>query len=234
MPGNTKLSNSAWTEQYDAYCLENKITPAAQFLWRHLITEGVGEEIEIDLSDFNKQVAKHRGKGYCRLTLKNALAQLIDHRVVQLIKEYTWKVVKIVTRPLDWLKPKKNLQNRNKNYTLQPSNGLSVDAEVSSSSIDLLTEDEMAECEAVLSECEKAGIPFDPQQSPEILEYTLEEVQAAIALFHSRGGHQVDWRGRPKIRNPQGWLINCLRKRYHQQAKGWTFGGLLAALGVES
>jgi hypothetical protein len=87
--------------------------------------------------------------------------------------------------------------------------------------------------ESVLSECEKAGIVFDPKQSPEILEYAIEEVKSAIALFHSRGGHETDWRGKRKIKNPQGWLLACLRKRWYDQADQWTFTGLLAALGVE-
>ncbi|BBD60608.1 hypothetical protein NIES2109_34070 [Nostoc sp. HK-01] len=233
MPGNTKLQNSQWTEQHDAFCLANKIAPAAQFLWRYLTTEGVGEEVEIDLTDFNKQVTKHRGKGYCRLTLKNALAQLEQHRVVNIIRQYTWKIVKIVTRPLDWLKPKKNLQKGNKNYNLQPSNDLSAVHGENSSSNDHPRDEMIAECEEILSECEKAGITFDPEQSPEILEYTLKEVQAAIALFHSRGGHEKDWRGRPKIRNPQGWLLSCLRKGYYLLPESWSFGGLLAALGVQ-
>ncbi|MBD2435834.1 hypothetical protein [Nostoc sp. FACHB-110] len=233
MPGNTKLQNSAWTEQHDAYCLEQQITPSAQFLWRYLITEGVGTEVEIDLSDFNKQVAKHRGKPYCRLTLKNALLQLAQHRVVNIIREYTWKVVKIVTRPLDWLKPKKNLQKQNKNYNLQTSNDLSAVQGENSSSKDHFRDEMIAECEEVLSECEKAGIPFDPEQSPEILEYSLEDVKAAISLFHSRGGHETDWRGRPKIRNPQGWLLSCLKKGYYLPKESWSFAGLLAALGVQ-
>ncbi|AFY43750.1 hypothetical protein [Nostoc sp. PCC 7107] len=232
MPGNQTLQKLQWTEQNDAFCLENKIAPAAQFLWRYLVAEGLGTEIEIDLTDFNKQVTKHRGKGYCRLTLKNALAQLEQHRVVNIIRQYTWKIVKIVTRPLDWLNPKKNFPHRNQNYNLQPSNDLSAVEGESSSSNDHLRDEMIAECEEILSECEKAGITFNPEQSPEILEYSLEDVKSAIVLFHSRGGHEKDWRGRPKICNPQGWLLSCLRKGYYLLPESWSFGGLLAALGV--
>lgn len=116
MPFNNKKSvpllTETWTTKHLDYCLENSITPAAQYLWQWLINEEkLAQEIEPDLAEFNKHIKKVRGKGYCRLTLKNALNQLIEHRIVQLIKQYTWRIVKIITRPLDWLKPKKNLRN---------------------------------------------------------------------------------------------------------------------------
>ncbi|HLO84909.1 MAG TPA: hypothetical protein VK203_07840 [Nostocaceae cyanobacterium] len=219
---------TAWTSKHDAFCLENRVTPSAKLLWHWLEALAKGnhdQELEPDLKDFNKWVEKHRGKGFCRLTLKNALAQLIDLRVVDLIKQFTWSIVRIATRPLEWLKPKKNLRQRNKNYAQQPSNQQNTDDAQYSSSNYSLSEEELAEHEAVLTECENAGIVFDPIQSPEILDYTHEEVKAAIKLFHQRGGHK-------KIKNPQGWLIGCLRRRWYEQPQGWSFIDLLTALGV--
>lgn len=222
------MTTTAWTSEHDAYCLENRITPAAKLLWHWLTILGKGnhdQELEPDLKDFNRWVEKHRGKGFCRLTLKNALSQLIDLRVVDLIKQFTWSIVRIATRPLDWLKPKKNLRHRNKTYNPQAPNQQDADGDSCSSSNSTLTEEELAEHEAVLTECENAGIPFSPTQSPEILEYTHEEVKAAISLFNQRGGHK-------KIKNPQGWLINCLRRRWYEQAQSWSWVELLTALGL--
>ncbi|QLE55657.1 hypothetical protein [Nostoc sp. TCL26-01] len=229
MTENRKIQNTQcnnWTEQHDAYCLENKITPAAKLLWQWLIRQGIGDETEPDLNEFNDWVQQHRGKGYSRPTLKAALAQLVECRVVQIIKKFTWSIVRIITRPLDWLKPRKNLPNRSKTFNLHTPNNLTAEQELDSSSIDPLTEERVAELEEILSECEQAGIVFDPEQSPEILDYTIEEVRSAIALFHSRGGHV-------KVKNPQGWLLACLRKRWYDQPQQWSFAGLLAALGVK-
>jgi hypothetical protein len=227
MPVNKELENSQWTERHDAFCLENKITPAAKFLWQWLIRGGkVGEETEPDLSEFNDWVQKHRGKGYSRPTLKTALAQLVECRVVQIIKKFTWAIARIITRPLDWLKPRKNFPNRPKTFNLPTPNDLTAEQGVDSSSNTSFS------CEAV-AECENAGIPFDPEKSPEILEYTLESVKAAIALFKERGGHETDWRGRRKIRNPQGWLLKCLRLGWAEEVNSWSFASLLAALGVK-
>jgi hypothetical protein len=145
--------------------------------------------------------------------------------VVDLIKQFTWSIVRIATRPLDWLKPKKNLRKANKTYNSRASNQQNVDDDSCSSSNNSITEEELAEHEAVLTECENAGIPFNPIQSPEILEYTHEEVKAAIALFHQRGGHK-------KIKNPQGWLIGCLRRRWYEQTQTWSWVELLTALGL--
>ncbi|MBD2388812.1 hypothetical protein [Cylindrospermum sp. FACHB-282] len=224
-----------WTEQHDEFCLENKITPSAKLLWQYLIREGgEGQEAEPDLKEFNEWVEKHRGKGFSRPTLKKALQQLTDSRVVQTIKQFTWRLVRIVTRPLDWLSPKKKLPKRDKTFKYPTPNDLSLEQGDSSSSNTLITDQEIAECEAVLSECENAGIVFDPLKSPEILEYGLEDVKRGIALFKARGGHETDYRGRPKIKNPQGWLLQCLRKGWHEpEPTGWLFFNLLRAMGVE-
>lgn len=112
MPFNSNKTVSRvtdWTDKHDEFCLANNIPPAAKLLWEWLTRLGEAEEVEPDLGEFNDWVKKHRAKGYCRPTLKNALGKLIDCGVVNLIRQYTWKIVKIVTRPLAWLTPKKKL-----------------------------------------------------------------------------------------------------------------------------
>lgn len=214
-----------WTAKHDAFCLEEGLPPAAKLLWQWLLHHhDQDEEIEPDLKDFNNWVKKHRGKPYCRQTLKDALAKLVDCRIVQVVKQFKWSIARIVTRPLDWLKPKKNLHKRNKNCAQQHSNDLNTENQECSSSIDPLNEEMIAEGEQILTECENVGIVFDPIQSPEILNYPLEEVKMAIAHFQKRGGHE-------KIKNPQGWLLQCLRKYWYDQPEHWSFADLLIALG---
>ncbi|MDJ0800180.1 MAG: hypothetical protein QNJ51_25800 [Calothrix sp. MO_167.B12] len=232
LPENNKNHIPQWTKRHDAFCLENKITPSAKLLWQWLIRQGIGTETEPDLAEFNTWVKRHRGKGYSRPTLKSALALLIDLRVIRLVKRFTWRIVRIVTRPLEWLKPKKNCRSRNKTSTSPPSNHKFVEQGVCSSSNNSLSEERVLEMESVLSECESAGIPFDPAKSPEILEYSLEEVRDAIALFEQRGGYQKDYRGRPKIANPQGWLLSCIRNGWVYKSE-WSMEALFQLFGLK-
>ncbi|OCQ96070.1 hypothetical protein BCD64_11985 [Nostoc sp. MBR 210] len=208
MPGNTKLQNSQWTEQHDAFCLTNKIAPAAKLLWQWLVRQGTGEETEPDLNEFNEWVTKHRGKGYCRPTLKAALAQLVELRVVQLVKQFTWRIVRIVTRPLEWLKPKKNLRHSQETFTSQPSNPQSVEDEVNSSSNSSTS---AASREEILAACTEAGIFYHPDKPAKVFSYSLDDVLLAIGVYKIRSAQE-------QIFNPPGWLINCLEWRYWE---GW-------------
>ncbi len=190
-----------WTKKHDEFCLANNIPPAAKLLWEWLTRLGEAEEIEPDLGEFNDWVKKHRAKGYCRPTLKNALAKLIDCGVVSLVKQYTWKIVKIVTRPLEWLKPKKNLHPRQQIYALPPSNSDSSETgtnqqQLSSSNHSLLTNE---------------GFQFDSSEK-EVLNRPENEIKLAITIFKLRGGFE-------KIENPEGWLRTCLRMRYWEQPR---------------
>lgn len=205
-----------WTIKHRNYCLENSITPAAQLLWEWLIDqEKVAQEIEPDLVEFNKHVKKHRGKGYCRLTLKNALNQLIEHRIIQLIKQYTWRIVKIITRPLDWLLPKKDLRNRNKIYALQPSNpedSVSESKQQQQSSNCPNADDSVKqENQEVLA---KSGIYIDIKCNA-ILTHSTLEIKLAIIMFYLKGGFKkID-------QNPEGWIRQCLEDEYWEEPSNY-------------
>lgn len=208
MPLNSNksvISVTDWTKKHDEFCLANNLPPAAKLLWEWLKRLGEAEETEPDLSDFNDWVKRHRGKGYCRPTLKNALAKLIDCGVVNLVRQYTWKIVKIVTRPLDWLKPKKNLPERQQIYALPPSNTESSEdrdkqQQLSSSNHDLL---------------QSEGFQFNTVE-PEVLERPQNEIKLAVILFKLRGGFE-------KIeKNPEGWLRTCLRLRLWEEPRNYN------------
>ncbi|AFY54641.1 hypothetical protein Riv7116_2110 [Rivularia sp. PCC 7116] len=114
MTQSRNKSISQWTYKHDEFCLQNSISPAAKLLWQWLIKKGYIGESEPDLKDFNKWVSRNRSKGaYCRNTLKDAFNKLVESRAINLVKKYTWNIVKIVTRPIEYLKPKKKLQKRN-------------------------------------------------------------------------------------------------------------------------
>lgn len=193
-----------WTKRHDEFCLANNLPPAAKLLWEWLKRLGEVEETEPDLGEFNDWVKRHRGKGYCRPTLKNALAKLIDCGVVSLIRQYTWKIVKIVTRPLDWLKPKKNLPERQQIYALPPSNAESDEA--------LIKQQQLSSSNHSLLQNE--GFHFDTSEV-ETLNRPENEIKLAIVIFKLRGGFE-------KIKNPEGWLRICLRMRYWEQPRNYN------------
>lgn len=193
-----------WTKKHDEFCLANNLPPAAKLLWEWLKRLGELEETEPDLGEFNDWVERYRGKGYCRPTLKNALAKLIDCGVVTLVKQYTWKIVKIVTRPLDWLKPKKNLPERQQIYALPPSNSdyseaLDKQQQLSSSNHDLL---------------QSEGFKFNTVE-PEVLNRPENEIKLSVVMFKLRGGFE-------KIPNPEGWLRTCLRMRLWEEPRNYN------------
>ena len=220
-----------WTEKHDQFCLENKLTPTAKLLWQWLVHNYKSEEeVEPDLqTQFNAWIKKHLGKERSPNTIKDALNRLIECGAIRKIKQWNWHEVRIITFPPYFFRVKKNSQNRHQIDKTQHSNDQSTETgDSSSSNINhdpIIDEEAVAEGEKVLDACEAAGIVFNPIKSPEILQYCLEEVQLAIELFQQRGGHR-------KIKNAQGWLLQCLRKYWFDEAQGWSFSDLLAAFNL--
>ena len=150
--------------------------------------------------------------------LKKIFEILVSCRVLQVIKRFSWKISKLLVRPITWLNPpkkvrEKNLQNNNSSYKKDPPNDTNAESWVNSSSNSITpTTAEFEELERqhdILTACAEYQIYFDPNKrtTRHLLEFDISDVQSALAHFVLRGGHQV-------IKNPQGWLINCLRECY--------------------
>ncbi|WP_193196405.1 hypothetical protein [Nostoc sp. MG11] len=226
MPQNLLKNNLPWTEEHEAYCYQHHIPPAAKSLWQWLMRQGeISTEIEPDLSEFNTWVAKVRGKAYTHNYLKKMFEILVSSRVLQVIKRYSWKISKLLVRPLAWLNPlkkrrEKNLQNNNSSYNLDPSNNTSVEQGFNSSSNSSTpTTAEFEELERqhdILNACAEYQIYFDPKKpsTRQLFEYDQSEIQSALKHFVKRGGHQ-------KVRDAPAWLIDCLRNYYWDDE---TFG----------
>jgi hypothetical protein len=210
----SKTTKTLWTEQHDQFCLKNKIPPAAKLLWQWLIREGLEQEVEPDLSEFNDWVKKHRGKSYAHNYLKQMFNALVELRVIQVVKQYSWKIFKLIVRPLEWLNPpkKQKLQNDNTTYKSPKSNpSKSVDEDIQQQHI-LSNQQLMSE----------SGIHFDTEEK-EVLNRPQFEIKAALLLFKLRGAAE-------KIMNPEGWVRHCLRRRYWEQPTNYAaivqhFGG---------
>lgn len=226
MTENTPKINLLWTEEHEAYCYKHHIPPAAKILWQWLMRQGqIASEIEPDLSEFNAWVAKTRGKPYAHNYLKKIFEILVSCRVLQVIKQYSWKITKLLVRPLSWLNPpkkrrEKNLQNHNSSYNSPPSNDISAEQGVNSSSNSITPTtaefEEMERRHDILTACAEYQIYFDPKKrtTRHLLEFDIESIKLALQHFIKRGGHQA-------INNPQGWLVDCLRNCYWQDE---TFG----------
>ncbi|MCM2405308.1 hypothetical protein ACOWPH_14120 [Anabaena sp. PCC 7938] len=208
------MTNTTWTKAHDEFCLENKIPPAAKLLWQWLIRQGINEEVEPDLSEFNTWVEKSRGKGFSHNYLKQMFQILVENRVIQTIKKYSWKIFKLIVRPLEWLKPrrKQKLQNSNSTYnspTSNPTNSVDLD----------IQQQHILSNQQILSE---HGVHFDTEEK-EVLNRPQFEIKAALLLFKLRGAAE-------KINNPEGWIRHCLRRRYWEQPTNYAaicqhFGG---------
>ncbi len=212
MPENSLKNALPWTEEHEAFCYKHHICPAAKSLWQWLMRQGViAEEVEPDLSEFNATVAKSRGKGYSHNYLKQIFDTLVEHRVIQVVKQYSWKIFKLLVRPLEWLKPprkkrEKNLQNHNLSYKSDPSNDKSavprdIQQQHSNSDINLET---LAE----------AGIHYDSSER-EVLERPTNEIKLGLLMFNLRGG--LD-----KILNPEGFIRRCLRERWWEFPRNYN------------
>ncbi len=209
MTQNSSISTIPWTEEHESFCYKNRIPNAAKVLWQWLMRQGViSEEVEPDLSEFNTWVAKVRGKPYAHNYLKKMFELLCEHRVIQVVKQYSWKIFKLLVRPLEWLKPprkkrEKNLQQCNSTYKTPDSNDKSsVQGEIQQQHSLIIDN------QATLAD---EGIHFDETEK-EVLDRPKCEIQVSIALFKIRGGIE-------KILNPEGWVRSCLRHRWWEHPR---------------
>ena len=201
-----------WTQKHDEFCLKNKFYPSTKLLWQWLLRQdNQHREIEPDLLEFNQWVKKYRGKGYCRVMLKKALEQLIQSKVVDLVKQYTWRIVKLITKPLSALKPKKDLRQRKQNYDPQPSI-VRLESDCNKQQQQYIIE-RKRRITRNLELLDNAGIYFDKDVT-EVLNRPEHEVKVSIALFEIAGGFD-------KIKRPEGWVRTCLREKYWEHPSNY-------------
>ncbi|NJN13236.1 MAG: hypothetical protein HC836_18045 [Richelia sp. RM2_1_2] len=211
MPQNRNTSILPWTYKHDEYCLENGITPSAKLLWQWLVKKGYVSQEIIDLKEFNGWVAKHRLKGaFSNKALKLAFNKLIECRAINLLKGYTWNIVKIITRPIEYLKPRKKVQKRDIFSNLDGSKPSKYNV------VDLQQQQlRIVENKITFS---RYGIHFDGDEL-EVLDRPKNEILLSIVCYQiadeSRITHGNELKiTRGKINNPEGWIRTCLRRRY--------------------
>lgn len=201
MPKTSPKQKNLWTEQHEAFCLENKIPHAAQRLWQWLLWESkLTEEVEPDLTDFNAWIEETRGKKYANQYLKKMFELLKKLGVIGVLKKFCWKVYRVVIRPLEWVQPlkKKKLQNGNPSYKTEASNDCNeAVASLQQQHSDLKRNQE------TLAEND---INFDTKEK-EVLNRPNWEIRASLALLAIRSERKI-------IENPEGFIRDCLRFRW--------------------
>lgn len=201
------MTSAAWTDQHNEFCLKHQLPASVRALWQWLLEakEETGCEIEFNLKQFNAWVERWRGKAYDPKTLKSAAERLLE--IGAFIDEkctgFTWFWKRWIVRPINLLvsplKPRKKVQQSGKIPDPCHSNPQSVVGEDIAAAAIPNSE--------ILDACEQAGIPFRKSEAGNLLKNSMSDVLLAIAHFWCRGGHE-------KIENPQGWLIECLRRRW--------------------
>lgn len=216
MQQNTKKNTTYWTDKHDEFCLENSLTPCAKLLWQWILRQ---KDDEPDLKEFNGWVKNHRSKPYCRLTVKTAFNQLVECRVIKLVKQFTWHLVRIVTRAIDDLFPKKKLRRENEIYDLSTSNHSESEGELYSSSMSSHTVEDRVE---ILEACANAGIYYDPEQDTILYQYSKQDIELALNYYNC-----LPIATKQEIYNPPGWFLRCLERRNWERLDSFSFSNLI-------
>jgi hypothetical protein len=205
-------------------------------MWEYLIEEGYSGAEIIDLRDFNKWVAKHRGRAYDRRTIKAAAERLEEMGVLQKEKSFTTFVKKWVVKPLGALmkpilrqgkgKKGKRCNLRSTDATLEASKGSNGCQEIVTTTADLinqLPEEVVGKIEINLNLCEEVGIFYDPSDVPEILFEDPEDVRKAI-------GYYKEYSEKKPVKNPPGFLRKCLEFQWWKKKSVPNFSDTVIAL----
>ena len=204
----------SWTKKHDEFCLKQKLRPSTCVVLRDILRKANSHsvcEIEIDLRVINQWVKKIRGKGYDRKTLKAALAQLdgCTDGLVLIGKTYTWAVHKVVVRPLSFILAQKS-QDTGKTPKLSTGNPMYSDEHKKRS-----TEQQQQNISKLGNILRKVGLNYSQHAINRLWRLSgksFESIKESIELLLLSHSTQVE-----KIKNPQGWLVNCLKY-------GWAKG----------
>jgi hypothetical protein len=187
-----------WNKKHDQLSAKSKITPSAQLLWRYLIwnqLEGKGQELDLE-ECFNAWIAKYRGKGFDRKTLKTALAQLDRVGIVKILTQYTWRRYKIVCWQLNQIEKNSQIQE-NSHEKLTPKKKLNpnqIKAFKKKQQKEALRQQQL---EQVNNLCQSIGVKFQPDILRQIAWFGVEQLTKAVEHFKYQSVTQV-------IGNPEG------------------------------
>ena len=201
-----------WTKQHDELLNRFQLRPSTGQLWRWInrkIKSDISTELEIDLKQFNKWIAKHRGRGYDPKTLKEAFNQLLeqtDGLFIEL-KKVTWFYFKIIVRPLSFVAEKKSAESGKHPKSTEPK------APFSGESPDRKLQQQQQNITQVDNLFRKINMRFTRDALNRIWRLagkSLDRIKQAMELLLYR--HSTT-----KIVNPHGFIVESLKH-------GWQDG----------
>ena len=216
------MTDFTWNAKHLRFCIAQKLTPTAIKLYQWLLSEVREGYAEIvDLREFQKLVAKERGKKHDFRVIQTAVARLQEAGVLRNCRKFTnfvWKwTIRSINRLIYPIIPKpKNPELRSQIPNLQRSNNANTLEQVqaaAAAALRILPEELTSNLEINLGLLGAAGINFDSTDVPKIIGWeTPDDIRAAINLFNERGGHQ-------EISNPEGWMRKCLEHHWWESKK---------------
>ena len=192
-----------WTKRHQEISLEYGLPPAAVNLWQWLLRHESQLELhEIDFKDFNKWLGKKRGKPYHRETIKTAIKKLLEIGVVVGRKLgqywYLWELrLNNTSNLFEQAKASFN-PNSPDETTEQPSEA------------QLKKEVFKQQQQLIIQLLEQHNLPISKDLIKRHCWKNISEWESSIVLFYCRGGQE-------EIKNPPGWLNQCLKYRWWEE-----------------
>ena len=202
-----------WTKKHDEFCLEQKLRPSTILMLRWILRRANNQnvcEIEVDLRLFNTWIAKKRGTPYDRKTIREAIAQLDESTqgLVLIAKEYTPWVKTLVVRPLSFVLTQK-AQNQGNTPKIEQGNPM-YDNEHKERAIKQQQQN-ISKLDALFT---KVGIKYDQHALKRVWQLagkSMANIVESVELLLHR--HRTQEK---PIKNPQGFILDCLRFGWHQ------------------
>lgn len=216
----------SWNKKNDQFALSCGLRPSARLLLRWLLRRAKPNqvcEIEADFRVFNSWIAKNRNKAYDPKTICEAIAQLDDQTqgLILVTKSYSRWVKKILIRPLEMLEeksPKKDLSP--KLQTIEPMFDADHKKRVS--------EQQQQDISKIKHLLGSLGLKYTEDAIYRLWRYAdknVDSVQKAVEYMLYCHGKKLD-RGQKGITQPHGWLHECLKYWWHEQAGFYLEGGV--------
>ena len=192
-----------WTKRHQEISLEYGLPPAAVHLWQWLLRHESQLELhEIDLKDFNKWLSKKRGKPYHRDTIKTAISKLLEIGVIvgRKLGEYWYLWDLRVNQPQNLFgqPERKSVPNTPDETPEQPSEA------------QLKKEAFKQQQQLIIQLLEEHNLPISKDLIKRHCWKNISEWESSILLFYCRGGQE-------QIKNPSGWLNQCLKYRWWEE-----------------
>jgi hypothetical protein len=217
-----------WNKKNDQFALSCGLRPSSRLLLRWLLRRAKLNqvcEIEIDLRIFNSWIAKNRNKAYDPKTIREAIAQLDDKTqgLILISKSYSPWVKKILIRPLEMLEkkfPKKDLSP--KLQTVESMFGDDRKKRVS--------EQQQQDISKIKHLFGSLGLKYTEDAIYRLWRYAgkkVDSVQKAVEyMLYCHGKKLQDNSDSEGIPRPHGWLNECLKYGWHQEAGFYVDGGV--------